>query len=123
MSFLRHPRLVLLFVAAVIWAPGWYGEGPAQHQREADLAARVLAPTVNEGEIRKLSSQQKQQLSGRQAKRWPPIIMIKAVATLGLGTVALVRFWVVGFHSEPVLGRYSLLSHFSRAPPASSPGR
>jgi len=110
-------RLVLFLVAAVIWAPGWYGQGQPQHQRGGNLAARVLAPTVNEGEIRKLAVQQKHQLSGRQAKRWGSDITIKAVATLGLGTVTLVGFWVVGFYSGPVLARYSLLFRFSRAPP------
>ena len=113
-------RLVLFLVAAVIWAPGWYGQGPPQHQRGANLAARVLAPTVNEGEIRKLAEHQ---LSGRQAKRWGSYITIKAVSTLGLATVSLVGFWVVGFYSRPVLARYSLLFRFSRAPPASSTSR
>jgi len=116
MSFLTRSRLVLFLVAAVILAPGWYGQGPPQQQR-GNLAARVLAPTVNEGEIRKPAVQQKHQLSGRQAKRWGSDITIKAAATLGLGKVTLVGFGVVGFYSVPVLARYSLLFRFSRAPP------
>jgi hypothetical protein len=116
-------RLVPFLIAAVIWAPGWYGRGQPQDQRGGNLAARVLAPTVNEGEIRKLAVQQKHQLSGRQAKRWGSDITIKAVATLGLGTVTLVGFWVLGFYSGPVLPHHSLLFRFSRAPPATSPGR
>ena len=123
MSFLMRSRLVLFLVAAVIWAPGWYGQGAPQYQRGGDLTARVLAPTVNEGQIRKLAVQPKHQLSGRQAKGWGPDITIPAVATLGLGTVALVGFWIVGFYSGSVHGRYSLLFRFSRAPPAYSTGR
>lgn len=49
---LMRSRFALLIAAAVVFAPGWYGQGEPRAAQGSDLAARVLAPTVDEGAMR-----------------------------------------------------------------------
>jgi hypothetical protein len=114
-------RLAPLVAAAIIFAPGWHGQGPRQHPGGSDLAARVLAPTVDEGAIREGAEDVGHQLDGRQAKRWRPAVTFGAVTVSVLGAIAFVAFWVVASYVVPVLCLFRLRFRFSRAPPRLQP--
>ncbi len=115
-------RVALLVAAAVIFAPGWQGQGSPRHLQGSDLAARVLAPTVDEGAIRGAVADIKHELNGRHAKRWRMGITFEVIPTFGLGALALVIFWVVvAFYSGSFLGLYRLRFRFTRAPPRLQP--
>jgi hypothetical protein len=114
-------RFALLVAAAVIFAPGWHGQGPPQRPRGTDLAARVLAPTVDEGALREATADVKHQLGGLQAKRWRPGVTLGALATFGLGVLTLAILWFVAFCSGSLFGLYRLRFRFSRAPPRFQP--
>lgn len=113
-------RFPLLVAAAVIFAPGWHGQEPPQHPRGSDLAARVLAPTVDEGAIREAAADVKHQLGGRHTRRWRPDVTFEAVA-FGVGALAPVIFWLAASYSGPLFGLYRLRFRFSRAPPSLRP--
>jgi hypothetical protein len=114
-------RFALLVAAAVIFAPGWQGQGPPQHLQGSDLAARVLAPTVDEGAISRAAADIKYELSDRHAKRWRTGITFTVIPTFGLGALALAVFRIVAFYSGPFLGLDRLRSRFTRAPPRFQP--
>jgi hypothetical protein len=114
-------RLALVVAAAVIFAPGWYGQEAPQHPRSSDLAARVLAPTVDEGAMREAAADLKHQLSSRQGKRSRPSLPSPAIVALGLGAIALVIFWGVACHRQQLPLRFRLRHRFSRAPPLLQP--
>jgi hypothetical protein len=114
-------RFALLIAAAVVFAPGWYGREAPQHPRGSDLAARVLAPTVDEGAIREVAADSKHQLSTRQSKRWRPSLTTAAIAAFGLGAIALVILWAVACHRESQPPRLRLCHRLSRAPPRLQP--
>jgi hypothetical protein len=113
-------RLGLLIAIAVVFAPGWYGQEAPQHHRGSDLAARVLAPTVDEGAMREAAADLKHQLSSRQGKRSRPSLPSAAIVALGLGAIALVIFWGVARYRQQLL-RFRLRHGFSRAPPLLQP--
>lgn len=110
-------RFALLIATAVVFAPGWYRQGVPQHPRGSDLVARVLAPTVDEGAMREAAADPKHQLSSRQGKRWRPSFTFVAIVVFGLGTIALLIYWAVASHREPLAPLYRLRYRFSRAPP------
>jgi hypothetical protein len=112
-----RPRFALLIATAVVFAPGWYGQEAPQDPRGSDLAARVLAPTVDEGTMREAAADLKHQLSSRQGKRWRPTLPSAAIAALGLGAIALAVFWGVACHRQQLPLRFQLRHRFSRAPP------
>ena len=114
-------RFALLIATAVVFAPGWYGQEVPQHPRGSDLAARVLAPTVDEGAIREAAADLKHQLGSRQGKRWRPSPPSAAIVALGLGAVALVIFWGVPRYRQGLFLRLRLRHRFSRAPPRFQP--
>jgi hypothetical protein len=114
-------RFALLIATAVVFAPGWYGQEAPQHPRGGDLAARILAPTVDEGAIREVGSDPKHQLSTRQSKRWRPSLTSAAIAAFGLGAIALANFWAVACHRESQPPRLRLRLRLSRAPPRLQP--
>jgi hypothetical protein len=114
-------RLALLVVAAVIFAPGWDGQQPPEHPRGSDLAARVLAPTVNEGAIREAGADVRHQLSGRQAKRWRPDVAFEAVPTFGVGAITLLILWLVASYPGSLPALIRLRFRFGRAPPRLQP--
>jgi hypothetical protein len=109
-------RFALLLAAAVVVAPGWYGQ-QTPVQRESGVAARVLSPTVDGGAVREAAADLKQQLGDRQARRWRPGITFGIVDSLSLGAMALLTFWIVGSYSRALLGVYRLHFRLSRAPP------
>ena len=113
-------RFALFVAAAVIFAPGWHGQGRPQPLRGSDLAASVLAPTVDEGAIREAAANA-HQLGGRHTKRWRPGITFEAVAAIGVGGVPLAIFWLVALYAAPQVGLYRLRFRFSRAPPRFQP--
>ena len=112
-------RLALLIATAVVFAPGWSGQEAPQHPRGSDLAARVLAPTVDEGAIREVGADPKHQV--RQSKRWRASLTSAAIAAFGLGAIALLIFWAVACHRESQPPRLRLRHRFSRAPPRLQP--
>jgi hypothetical protein len=114
-------RLALLIAAAAVFAPGWYGQEAPQHPGGSDLAARVLAPTVDEGAIREAAADLKHQLSSRQGKRSRPSLTSAAIVAMGLGAIALVIFWGVTCHRQQRALRFRLRHRFSRAPPLLQP--
>lgn len=114
-------RFALFVAAAVVFAPGWHGQDRPQPLRGSDLAASVLAPTVDEGAISEAAADATYQLGGRHAKRWRPGITFEAVATIGAGGLALAIFWLVAPYAEPLIGLYRLRFRFSRAPPRLQP--
>ncbi|MDQ3662680.1 MAG: hypothetical protein M3454_16820 [Actinomycetota bacterium] len=114
-------RFALLIAAVVVFAPGWHGPGRPQAPRGIDLAARVLAPTVDEGAIRQTGADAKHQLGSRHKKQLRPGITFEAVATFGVGGLALAIFWLVTSYSGRLLGLFQLRFRFSRAPPRLQP--
>jgi len=114
-------RFALLIAAVVVFSPGWHGPGRPQAPRGIDLAARVLAPTVDEGAIRETAADAKHQLGGRQAKRWRPDITFEAVSAIGVGGLASAIFCLVSSCSGPLLGLYRLPAGLRRAPPRLQP--
>jgi hypothetical protein len=114
-------RFPLLVAAAVIFAPGWYGDGPPEHPRGSDLAARILAPTVDEGTVRESTGDEEHQLGGRHTKRWSPVVISASLADLKLSAMALVIIWIVAFYPGPLLRLVRLRIRLGRAPPFLQP--
>lgn len=114
-------RFALLIAAVVVFSPGWHGPGRPQAPSGIDLAARVLAPTVNEGAIRETAADAKHQLGGGQAKRWRSDITFEAVAAMGVGGLAVAIFCLVASYSGPLACLYRLRFRLSRAPPRLQP--
>jgi hypothetical protein len=114
-------RFALLIATAVVFAPGWYGPETPQHPRGSDLAARVLAPTVDEGTIREVAADLKHQLRTRQSKRWHPSLTSAAIAACRLGAISLGTLWAAADHRESLPPRLRLRHRPSRAPPLLQP--
>jgi hypothetical protein len=114
-------RFALLIAAAVVFAPGWYGQGEPRSPRGSDLAARVLAPTVDEGVMRQATADANHQFGGGQTKRWRPSFALGGVLTFGLGAIALVTFWTVASHRATLPRLLQSRFRFSRAPPHLQP--
>jgi hypothetical protein len=109
-------RLALVLAAAVVFAPGWQGGTTPEPLRGSDLAALVLAPTVDEGAVRESVRDVKHQLGAQQAKRRPDVISA-TVTGLGLATTGLVIVWVLAFYRRRLLSQPTLHTYLSRAPP------
>jgi hypothetical protein len=114
-------RFAFFLVAAVVFAPGWHGGGAPEHPRGSDLAARVLAPTVDEGAIREAAADIEHQVSGRHSKRWRLGITLEAFVTLGLGPLTPAIFWVIASYSGHLSDLFRRHFHSSRAPPLLQP--
>jgi hypothetical protein len=114
-------RFALFVAAAVIFAPGSHGQVRPQPLRGSDLAASILAPTVDEGAIGEAAANATHQLGGRHTKRWRPGITFETVATIGVGGVPLALFWLVALNAAPQIGLCRLRFRFSRAPPRFQP--
>jgi hypothetical protein len=110
-------RFALLIAAAVVFAPGWYGREAPQHPRGSDLAARVLAPTVEEGALREAAADVMRQLGDQQARIRRPDITFESVASLGFGALATLLLWIADTFSRTPFGLNRLRSRFDRAPP------
>lgn len=113
-------RLALLVAAAVVFAPGWQGEGAPDPSTGSDLAARVLAPTVDKGRVRDSLVDVKHQLGLRQTKRRPGIVSI-TVTPFALAAIAFLLLWVVSCLPGSLIHLFRPRSRFSRAPPRLQP--
>jgi hypothetical protein len=114
-------RLAIVIAVAVVFAPGGHGEAAPRHAEDSGLAARVLAPTIDEGAIQQAAADVKHQLSGRQLKRWRP--SLTSVGTFGASVTAtgLVLFWIVATHCGRLNFVYRFSKRLSRAPPRLQP--
>jgi hypothetical protein len=110
-------RFALLIATAVVFAPGWYGGEAPQHPRGSDLAARVLAPTVDEGAVREVVADVMRHFGDKQARIRRPDIRVESVTSLGFGTLATLALWIADTSSGPPFGLNRLRSRFDRAPP------
>jgi hypothetical protein len=114
-------RFALLVATALVFASGWYEQEAPQPPRGSHLAARVLAPTVDEGTMREAAADLKLELSSRQGKRWRPSLPFAAIVALGLGAIALAIFWGVASYRQQLPFLFRLRHPFSRAPPFLQP--
>jgi hypothetical protein len=114
-------RFALFMAAAVIFAPGWHGQGAPQRPRASDLAAGVLAPTGDHGAIREAVADTTGQFGGRQSKRWRLGVTFHAVSAFALSASALAIAWLVTSYSASLFALYRLRFRFSRAPPLLQP--
>jgi hypothetical protein len=110
-------RFALLIATAVVFAPGWYGGETPQHPRGSDLAARVLAPTVDEGAVREAVADVMRQVGGQQARIRRPDRTFEFDTSLGFGALATLILWIADTSSGPPFGLNRLRSRFDRAPP------
>lgn len=110
-------RLALLIAAAVIFAPYPSGEEYPEPPRGADLAARVLAPTFDEGAMRSATQEVNHQLTSQHATRLNPERAVVGPVSALLVGVALSVVWLLRFERIRVLHRYRYSSKLSRGPP------
>ena len=113
-------RFALLVAAAVVFAPGWQGEGSPEPPEGSDLAARVLAPTVDKGAVRETAVDIRHQLGVRQAKRGPGVISV-AATTVRFAALAFVFLWIVFSSARSPVHLFRARTHFSRGPPRLQP--
>jgi len=110
-------RLALLAAAAVIFAP--YPSGPTSSEPPggADLAARVLAPTVDEGAIRSATHDVNHHLTSRQATRLSSAPSVMSLARILQAGVAFSILWLLG--RERIRSRHRLRCSLTlgRGPP------
>jgi hypothetical protein len=110
-------RLALFVVAAVIFAPGWYGRGRPQPAQGADLAARILAPTWDEGTVARTAPEPKQQPRGRYGKRLQQDANVAYLTSFMLGPLGFAFLWLFASgHMRPIV-HVGHSSRLSRAPP------
>jgi hypothetical protein len=111
------PRLALLVAAALIFAPYQSGGETSKSSRGADLAARVLAPTFDEGAIRGATQDFNHQLTSRRATRLntePSLVRPAGVLSVG---IALSVLWLLSLEQIRALHRFRYASRLSRGPP------
>jgi hypothetical protein len=109
-------RFALLIAAAVIFAPGWDGQGPPPHPHASDFVARVLAPTVDEGALRDPEADLTE-MGSPQMRRWRPADAFEGTASFGIGGLALIIFCLVATRAGSPFDLYQLRHRSSRAPP------
>jgi hypothetical protein len=107
----------LLIAAAVVFAPGWNGREAPGHPGGNDLAASVMAPTVEEGAVREGVADVMRQFGDQQARIRRPDITFESVTSLGLGALAMLLLWIAATFSGPPFGLNQLRSRSARAPP------
>jgi hypothetical protein len=110
-------RLALWVAAAIVFAPGWNGPGQPEPPRGGDLAVRILAPTFDEGQVREVASDIKQQVRGRYAKTSRPTTTSPDAVGFALGATGLALLWLISFVPEHLIRSTLLRTGFSRAPP------
>ena len=114
---LMLPRLALLVAGALIFAPYQSGEEMSKASGGADLAARVLAPTFDEGAIRDATQDFTHQLTNRHATRLntePSLVRPAGAARVG---IALSVLWLLSIEQIRALHRFRYASRLSRGPP------
>jgi hypothetical protein len=115
-SFVRS-RLALVVAAAVILAPGWYARGRPEPARGADLAARILAPTWDEGTVARAAPEVKPDPRRQYVKRFRSAANLASLAAFTLGTLGLGFLWLTASNRVRAIGRFRRSSRLSRAPP------
>jgi hypothetical protein len=110
-------RLALLVAAAIVFAPGWNGRGQPEPPRGGDLAVRILAPTFDEGQVRELASDIKQNVRSRYAEPSRPTATFPGSVGFALGATALALLWLISFGPEHLFRLTLPRTGFSRAPP------
>jgi len=110
-------RLALLAAAAVIFAPYPYGPEPSEPSGGADLAARVLAPAVDEGAIRNATPDVNHHLTSRQASRLSSAPSVMGLVRVLQAGVAFSILWLLG--RERIRSRHRLRRSLTlgRGPP------
>lgn len=115
-SYVRS-RLALFVVAAVILAPGWYGQGRPEPAQGADLAARMLAPTWDEGAVARAAPEVKPQPRSLHVKRFHSAANFVYLFAFILGLLGFAFLWLIASdHVRPIV-RFRHSSRLSRAPP------
>jgi hypothetical protein len=109
-------RYALLIAVAFVFAPGWYGNDVPKHARGSDLAARVLAPTVNDGAVLTPSVDVKYHLRAGYEKRGPAVTSMVGVS-LAFDAIAFVLFWLILSYRGSLRLLVGIRFRFSRAPP------
>ena len=110
-------RLALFVVAVVIFAPGWYGREHSAPSQGADLAARMLAPTWDEGAVTRVAPEVKPQPSGQYVKRVHLTANFAFLAAFMPGTLGLAFLWMIACNRARSIARFSCSTRLSRAPP------
>lgn len=110
-------RLALVVVAAVIFAPGWYARGRPEPPRGADLAARILAPTWDEGTVARAAPEVKPDPRGQYVERIRSAANFASLAAFTLGTLGLGFLWLTASNRVRAIVRFRRSSRLSRAPP------
>lgn len=108
-------RLVLFVIAAVIFAPGWYGRGRSEPPLGGDLAARILAPTWDEGAVARAAPEVKPLLRGHY-ERFHSVTFAYLAAFIP-GTLALAFLWLIVPNRVRSILRFHTSTRVSRAPP------
>ena len=110
-------RLALLVAAALIFAPYQTGGDLPGPSRGADLAARVLAPTFDEGTIRGAAKDLNHQLINQDITRAGGGQSLVATAgTIPVG-IAVFVLWLLGVEQIRLVHRFYRASRVSRGPP------
>jgi len=114
---LMLPRLALLVAAALIFAPYETGGEPPEPSRGADLAARVLAPTFDEGAIRGAAKAFNHQLTSRDVTRFnggPSLVLSAETIPVGIAVFAL---WLLRVEQIRLVHSFYRATRVSRGPP------
>jgi hypothetical protein len=114
---LMLPRLALLVSAALIFAPYQSGEETSKLPGGADLAARVLAPTFDEGAIRGATHDFNHQLTTRHATRLDTEPSLVWPAGALRVAIALAVLWLLSLERIRALHRFRYAPRLSRGPP------
>jgi hypothetical protein len=111
------PRLALLVAAALIFAPYQSGGETSNPSGGADLAARVLAPTFDEGAIRRATQDFDHQLTSQLAtspESGPSLVRLAGDFWL---RIALPVLWLLSLEQIQALHRIRNAPKLSRGPP------
>src|SRR5919108_1253849 len=109
-------RLALLLAASITFAPAWNGQGHRLSTR-GDLAARMLAPTFDEGTLREAPPEVKHQIGGRHPKRFRSDIALGGLPAGAPDTIGLALLWSVLICRITLTRRIDVSTTLPRAPP------
>lgn len=115
--------LTLLLVAAVVFAPGWpeFHERAEERSDPRDLAARILAPTLDEGAVGQGSVEKLRQGPRGESKRLPPDVLLAATLAGLLVLFVASRACMLAPYRHPGPGSASHSTSTPRAPPLLQP--
>ena len=106
---MRSKFVLFLAAAAVVFAPAWGDGAPLSNGSSSDLAARVLAPTFDEGKAERTAKQAPtRELDGKTRSLWhtplagiaegvgfqpPTLVLLAAVIGLAISRARQLRFF------------------------------